>query len=419
MRCRGARLALLLAAACAVVGGSLVLCHRLGEGARRPAAGSVRFGAAAGSRKDALASPQPFKTLFADIAERVVPTVVSVITTRIDTVLFYKNTGYQYFDDPFKCENPLGSSSGASPGTFLRLRRYPSYVEKRECKEQGIGSGVIVAKAGYVITCCQVIAGASAIAIKLSSGRTFRGLVVGSDSLSGIAVLKIAGNADSLPVARIGSAETLRPGDWVLAVGNPFSLTSTVTAGVVSALNRTVDGAPQYQDFIQTDAAINSGNAGGALVNCAGELVGINCFTLATFGGGLRIGFAVPISLARRIAEDLIYKGEVVRGWIGIASRDLDQVAREALCLGAREGVLITECFKGGPAQNAGGQGGDVVFALNGTAVRRGRDLQRLIAGLRPGEKVTLHIVRNGKEMALRVRVARRDEKRIARLESR
>ena len=294
-----------------------------------PSKGSIEFGAAENPVKSALIPEGSFKTIFADIAEKVVPTVVSVIITKIDTVVYNNNPFYQFFNDPFSDGDPLQYFFGAPPPENRGKQRRPPPVEKKEFREQGLGSGVIISKNGYILTNFHVVSGASEIAIKLYNGHEYQASIVGSDSLSDVAVVKLMEEVNDLPVAYIGNSDNLRPGDWVLAVGNPFSLTSTVTAGIVSAINRAVEGGQRYQNFIQTDAAINPGNSGGALVNIEGELIGINTMIYSSSGGNMGIGFAIPLSMARKIMEQIIFKGEVTRGWIGVSIQDIDQATRD------------------------------------------------------------------------------------------
>jgi serine protease Do len=280
----------------------------------RPERGSIVFGA--DQKPDIRSSAQlgAFKTIIADVAEKVVPTVVSVIPTKIDTVIFSNNPFYQFFGgDPFGG----GFEDFFGPAPHGRQRQNQPPVEKREYRQQGLGSGVIVSKDGYILTNYHVVAGANEIEVKTADKRNFRADVVGLDSLADVAVIKIKEKVHDLPVAYLGNSDKLRAGDWAIAVGNPFSLTSSVTLGIVSALNRTAqEGSDTYQNFIQTDAAINPGNSGGALVNIDGELIGINTMIYTQSGGYMGIGFAIPINMARQIMEDLIYEGKVSRGWL-------------------------------------------------------------------------------------------------------
>ena len=294
---------------------------------KHPDRGSISFGADKPPEIH-LGALGPFKTAIADVAEKVVPTVVSVIPTKVDTVTFSNNPFYQFFggDDPF---GGMGDFFGI-PQQRGRQNKPP--VEKREYRQQGLGSGVIVSKDGYILTNYHVVAGANEIEVKTTDKRSFKADVVGTDSLADVAVIKIREKVKDLPVAYLGNSDKLRPGDWAIAVGNPFSLTSSVTLGIVSALKRTAPGgSDNYQNFIQTDAAINPGNSGGALVNIDGELIGINTMIYTQSGGYMGIGFAIPINMARSIMEDLIFEGKVSRGWLGVSIQELDPASRQAM----------------------------------------------------------------------------------------
>lgn len=376
---------------------------------KRPERGSIPFGAE--KKPDIKGSGQldVFRTVVADVAEKVVPTVVSVIPTKIDTVIFSNNPFYQFFGDPFG-----GGFEDFFGAPQPQQRRRPSPpVEKREYRQQGLGSGVIVSKDGYILTNFHVVAGANEIEVKTADKRSFQAEVVGTDSLADVAVIKIKEKVKDLPVAYIGDSDKLRPGDWAIAIGNPFSLTSSVTLGIVSALKRATGGGDAYQNFIQTDAAINPGNSGGALVNIHGELIGINTMIYTQSGGYMGIGFAIPINMAKQIMEDLIFEGKVSRGWLGVMIQDLDRNTREAMGLteGAK-GVLIGDVFKGQPADKAGIKRGDIVVAVDGHPVENPNELRNAIAAIHPGEKVPLDIVRGDKKLKVSVMLTGRDSKK-------
>jgi len=264
-----------------------------------------------------------------------------------------------------------------------------------------------------------VVAGANEIEVRTSDGRSFAAVIVGQDSLTDVAVIKITDKVNNLPVAYIGDSDKLRPGDWAVAVGNPFSLTSSVTMGIVSALGRTTGsqggGVAAYQDFIQTDAAINPGNSGGALVNIKGELIGINTMIYTRSGGNMGIGFAIPINMARRIMEDLIYDGKVSRGWLGVSIQELDQATRDAFGLSADiRGVLIGDVFPGQPADRAGIRRGDVITRIDGKPIETLNQLRNNVAAINPGKTVPAELLRNGRKMTVQVRLTARDESAAA-----
>jgi|WetSurMetagenome_2_1015567.scaffolds.fasta_scaffold00656_8 serine protease Do len=350
-----------------------------------------------------------FKTLFADIASKVTPSVVSVILTKIDTVTSYQNPFSDFFGDS-GTDNPFQFFFG---NPFSHNGRSPK-PEKREYREQGLGSGVIVSPDGYILTNYHVVAGAGQLQVKLADERTFEAKIVGVDSLSDVAVIKIKEKIDNLPAAPLGDDAALRPGDWALAIGNPFSFTSTVTLGIVSALHRQVGNQNLYQNFIQTDAAINPGNSGGALVNVDGQVVGINTMIYTRTGGFMGIGFAIPISMAKSVMDDIIKTGKVTRGWIGVSIQDPNKAMREALNLGSRKGVLVGDVYKGQPAEKAGIKRGDVILSVGGKPTENSNELRNFVAELQPGAKVPFVVLRNGKEMTLELTVAERSEKTVA-----
>ena len=378
----------------------------------RPARGSVQFGAPAAPKTAVPPAMQAFASVFADVAEKVVPSVVSVIPTKIDTVVFTNNPFYQFYDNPFFGGNPFDDFFGGQPQRRGRPQEPPP--QRQERRSQGLGSGVIVSRDGYILTNYHVVAGADEIEIKTADGRGFDAFVVGSDSLSDVAVVKIRESVSSLPAAFLGDSDALRPGDWAVAIGNPFSLTSSVTMGIVSAVGRQTPGpggSAQYQNYIQTDAAINPGNSGGALVNIRGELIGINTMIYTQTGGNMGIGFAVPINMARRIMEDLIYDGKVSRGWLGVSIQELDRAAREAFGLPAEtKGVLVGDVFKGQPADKAGIKRGDVIQSIDGKPTESANSLRNRVASIYPGKTIPVELLRNGKRQTVNVKLTSRDE---------
>jgi serine protease Do len=334
---------------------------------------------------------EPFRNAFVRVAEKVVPQVVSVLPTRIDTVLFYRNPFYR---------DPFGGPDEEVP-------------EQRKRKIQGLGSGVIVSKNGYVLTNYHVVAGAQEIEIQLSDNRIFPADVAGLDSLSDVAVVKIKGKVPpDLPVAYLGNSEKLQVGEWVAAIGNPFSLTSTITSGIVSALGRRIGSELTYQNFIQTDAAINPGNSGGALVTVEGAVIGINTLIFSETGGFMGIGFAIPINMARKVMEDLIYEGRVIRGYAGISVQEISPQIQKALNLSSSQGALVVDVPPGQPASKAGFLAGDVIISVGDQKVENANDLTNIIASLKPEKEVPVIIVRNGKTMTLKLKPGDRASER-------
>ena len=264
----------------------------------------------------------------------------------------------------------------------------------------GFGSGVIISKDGYIVTNNHVIDNADVISVKLNDGREYKGRVIGTDPSTDLALVKI--EADELPTIPVGNSEALKVGEWVLAVGNPFNLGSTVTAGVVSAKSRGL-GANQVESFIQTDAAINQGNSGGALVNAKGELVGINAMLYSPTGAYSGYGFAIPVSIMTKVVTDLKQYGTVQRALLGIGGRDMgderypDEIRKEQKELGATEGVQVVEVTEGGSADGFL-QKNDVILKLNDKTVKTMADLQGTLAKYRPGDKVKITVLRDKKE---------------------
>jgi serine protease DegQ len=273
-----------------------------------------------------------------------------------------------------------------------------------------LGSGVIVSSSGYILTNSHVVEGADGIEVALADSRRAIAKVVGTDPESDLAVLKI--ELPNLPSITFGSSDSARVGDVVLAIGNPFGVGQTVTLGIVSALGRSHLGINTFENFIQTDAAINPGNSGGALVDAGGHLIGINTAIYSKTGTSLGIGFAIPVSLAKAVMEQIIETGSVQRGWIGIGVQDVKRETADTLNPGAARGALITEVLRGTPAERGGMRAGDVLVSVEGKPVTDSASMLNLIAGLKPGSPATLGILREEKPMEIRVTVARRPQQK-------
>ncbi len=406
-----------------IVGAFIVMSCKFSfaDPSKRPDKGSVEFGAKEKPTIKTNPESESFKTVFADIAEKVIPSVVSVLPTQIDTIVFSNNPFYQFFnEDPFGGDSPFeqffGTPAPNRRGNKQGQQQQPQL--KKYQRQQGLGSGVIVSKEGYVLTNYHVVHGADEIQVRTSDGRTFDASIVGVDSLSDVAVIKLKGAIKDLSVAYLGDSDKLRVGEWVLAIGNPFSLTSTVTQGIVSALGRKVDNSNLFQNYIQTDAAINPGNSGGALVDLNGALIGINTMIVTRSGGFMGIGMAIPINLARKVMEDIIYEGKVTRGWLGIQIQDVNEAMRSTLGLGDRKGVLVGDVFKGQPADKGGIKRGDVILSVDGRKVSSTNELRNTVAGISPGKKIPIAVFRGGREVTLSVKLAERNEGSIGKLAS-
>jgi serine protease DegQ len=277
----------------------------------------------------------------------------------------------------------------------------------------GLGSGVIVDAAGYLLTNNHVIEGADDIEVMLTDGRQGKAKLVGTDPDTDLAVLKI--DLDRLPVIGIGNSEEVQVGDVVLAIGNPFGVGQTVTSGIVSALGRNQLGINTFENFIQTDAAINPGNSGGALVDASGNLLGINTAIYSRTGGNMGIGFAIPASTAMQVMQGLIQDGQVVRGWIGVEPRDLTPEIAQTLNLPIKQGVLITGVLHSGPASAAGLRPGDVVVKIAGAPVNNTAQLLSAVAALRPQAHAVVSVQRGDAALDLDVTVAQRPKARAPR----
>jgi len=269
--------------------------------------------------------------------------------------------------------------------------------------QQGLGTGVIVSDDGYILTNNHVVSDADELTVRLPDEREFTAEVMGTDEKTDLAVIKI--DAKDLTPATLGDSEEIRVGEWVVAAGNPFGLTSTITGGIVSAKGRSRVGISQYEDFIQTDAAINPGNSGGPLVNLNGEVIGINTAIFTRSGGYMGIGFAIPINMAKSIMNSLIAEGRVVRGWLGVTIQPLGDNLAGSFGYGGTEGVLIGEVVDDGPADKAGFRNGDIIARYDGKKVRRMEELPLLVAETKPGTEVDVEIFRDGDFRKLNVEI--------------
>lgn len=321
---------------------------------------------------------------YADAVERAAPAVVNISTKKIIT-----ERVNPFFDDPV-FRQFFGNNFGG-----LRKRQ-----------ETSLGSGVIISSQGYILTNHHVANDADEIEVALANGLTTTAKVVGADPESDLAVLKI--QLKKLPVITLGKSEQLRVGDVVLAIGNPFGVGQTVTAGIVSATGRNMLGINTFENFIQTDAAINPGNSGGALINASGELIGINTVIFSRSGGSQGIGFAIPISLARDVMEQIIQHGKVIRGWLGVAIQDISKNLAESFGLKNRQGAIISNVVINGPADKAGLTRGDVITHINDTVVINVRHTLDIISRFKPGTTIRIKGIRKGKAFEKKANVVER-----------
>ena len=288
--------------------------------------------------------------------------------------------------------------------TFRRF--FGDQLPDESQRASSLGSGVIVSASGFVLTNHHVVEAADEIEVALADGKKLLAKVVGNDPETDLAVLRV--NADNLPAITFGSSDALKVGDVVLAIGNPFAVGQTVTGGIVSALGRTGLGINTFENFIQTDAAINPGNSGGALIDAGGNLVGINTAIFSRSGGSMGIGFAIPVSTAKMVLEQIVKSGSVTRGWIGVEVQEITPAISESFKLGVQRGALIANVLRGGPADRAGVRQGDVLMEVEGRPVADPSAMLNLIAALQPGAPAKMKLKRQGQEVEATVNVGRR-----------
>jgi serine protease Do len=324
---------------------------------------------------------------FADVAEKVNPSVVTISTKTV--VKNRQGSPFSEFfgDDFFK---RFFNSPGGPQGEFV---------------QQGLGSGVIVKENGVILTNNHVVDNADDIFVSFLDDQELEATVIGTDSNTDLAVIKI--EAKDLPAIKLGDSDALRVGQWVLAIGSPLQseLAHTVTAGIVSAKGRSGVGVSRFQDYIQTDAAINPGNSGGPLVNLKGELVGINTAIATRTGGNMGIGFAIPSKLAEKVTTDILEKGRVIRGWLGVGIQNISPELAENFDIDKTEGVIVTEIMKDSPAEKAGIKVEDVILAINSEKIKNVTQLSTKVGSTDPGTKMDLKILRDGDEKTISVTI--------------
>jgi Do/DeqQ family serine protease len=343
---------------------------------------------------DIPANVSDFQASFRNVAARVLPVVVELKIVEVTTQTVPKNFGW-----PWNFLLPDQEEEDTTP-------------DEQEFRNQGLGSGVIVRKEKdtfYVLTNNHVAGTASEIKVVLYDEREFTATLVGKDERKDLALIKFTADDPSIPVAVLGDSDDIYVGDWVLAVGSPFGLVSSVTAGIVSAKGRQ---GPQdnISDFIQTDAAINQGNSGGALVNLRGEVVGINTWITTPTGGSVGLGFSIPINNAKKAIDDFINKGSVEYGWLGVSIQDPYISLAKDLGIDAVKGGFILNVYKNSPAYKAGILPGDYVTKVNGRSIKNADDLVRTVGDLEPSKDASFEVIRAGKKLALNVHIGLRQE---------
>ena len=328
-------------------------------------------------------SATPASNSYADAVQRAMPSVVNIFSSKE-----VRAQRHPLLNDPI----------------FRRF--FGDQLPDEATRASSLGSGVIVSTSGYVLTNHHVVEAADEIEVALADGKKLLARVVGNDPETDLAVLRV--NADDLPSITFGSSETLRVGDIVLAIGNPFGVGQTVTSGIISALGRTGLGINTFENFIQTDAAINPGNSGGALIDANGNLIGINTAIFTRTGSSAGIGFAIPVSTAKMVLDQIVKSGSVTRGWIGVEVQEITPPMAESFKLSSTRGALIAGVLRGGPADKAGVKPGDVLVEVEGKPVADPAGMLNLIAALAPGQSAKVRLKRQGQDVDANVTVGRR-----------
>lgn len=331
--------------------------------------------------------------LFESASDKVSPSVVPIFS-----------------EQEVKVSSPFGSPEDPFRDFFGDdfFKHFFGQVPQGDQKQtvHGLGSGVIVSSDGYILTNNHVVNGADKLTVVMPDQKKYSAKVVGTDPQTDVAVIKI--DAKDLLAVNLGNSDDVKVGQWVIAVGNPFQLLHTVTAGIISAKGRSNVGLADYEDFIQTDASINPGNSGGALADLDGNVIGINTAISSPSGGNVGIGFAIPINMARNVMDELIKKGKISRGYLALLPQDIDENLVKAMKLKSTEGALVGDVTPDGPADKAGIKSGDVIIAFNGKQVKNSTDLRNLVAAAEPGSAAKITLVRDGREMNITVTLGER-----------
>jgi serine protease Do len=335
---------------------------------------------------------------FADLAQTVSPAVVNISTTKR-----VKGGGrvFDFFMGPRERRNPMDD--------FFEKFFGGENPQPREYKQKSLGSGFVIDSDGYILTNNHVVEDADEIKVILKDHKEYEAKVIGRDSKTDLALIKIK-SWRGLQLIKLGNSDELRVGDWVMAIGNPFGLENTVTAGIVSAKGRVI-GAGPYDNFIQTDASINPGNSGGPLINLKGEVVGINT---AIFAGGQGIGFAIPINVAKELISQLKEKGKVTRGWLGVMIQKVTPDLAKSFNLKEESGALVGDVTAGSPAEKAGIKPGDIIVEFDGKTIKEMSELPRLVAAVPVGKTVDVKVLREGKPLVFKVQIQELEDRKMA-----
>lgn len=334
---------------------------------------------------------------FTSIAEKTSPAVVGI---KADKVYTQQQSGmpYWFFEDPFNDE--------FFDRFFGRPRQRPQQPQQRKVVQPVQGSGFIISDDGYILTNNHLVGDAENVRVQLSDDKEFKAKIIGADPDSDVALVKIEGK--DLPHLELADSDVLEVGEWVVAIGSPFGLSHTVTAGIVSAKGRSGVGITTYEDFIQTDAAINPGNSGGPLLNLDGKVVGINTAIISRSGGNMGIGLAIPVNMAKTVYKQLIAEGKVVRGYLGLSLQDLTPELAKNFDIEQTKGAVVTNVFENSPAEKAGMKFEDVIIEFEGKPVEDSKDLMTRVAVLSPGTKVNLVVIREGKKETMTLELGER-----------
>jgi serine protease Do len=351
------------------------------------------------SSDKAFAATREFSS-FVTLADKLSPAVVNISTS-------------QTVEAPRRFPGPFPSPFGERDPSFEFWERFfrHQFPYQSPFRQRSLGSGFVIDADGYILTNNHVIMNAEEIMVKLSDGRTFEAKVIGKDPKTDVALIKIDPDA-RLTAVSLGDSNKLQVGEWVLAIGNPFGLDRTVTAGIVSAKSRIIGSGP-YDDFIQTDASINPGNSGGPLINMQGEVVGVNTVIFSRSGGNIGIGFAIPINLIRDLLPELKSKGKVVRGWLGVTIQKLTPALAESLALDSARGALVADVAPNSPAARGGMKVGDVIIEFDGKKIEKSDDLPLVVARTPVGKHVQVKVIRAKEEMNLAISVGELNEEEV------
>ena len=335
---------------------------------------------------------QGYPGSFAELIKKASPSVVNIIAVKV-------MRGSGEGPSPFGMEDPLRDF----------FEKFFGGQMPKEYRQNALGTGFVIDKEGFILTNNHVVEQTEELKVRLSDEKEFKAQIVGRDPKTDLALIKINSERPLVPLV-LGDSDRVDVGDWVVAIGNPFGLGNTVTAGIVSAKYRQIGGGP-YDNFIQTDASINPGNSGGPLLNLNGEVIGINTAIVAS---GQGIGFAIPVNLVKGIIVALKTEGEVTRGWLGVAIQDLSSEMAEYYGIKSKEGVFVADVFEGDPADKAGIKPKDIILEINGQKIKTSRQLTSMIAGVPVGESAKIKILRDGNEKTVKVKIVKRDETKLA-----